>query len=234
VKRFGSWGSFLAGDQSGDRTQDGVEVFASAEVTREGPPVLQVADAVLDADPLGRVSPAFGLVRRGDGGEDRDLVLPPGRPRSEHRTGGLGARSLTTGVARQGDAGDEGQQLDQPGLADLGQNIGGARAGRSAAEQSPLGVGDHQRLDRVRARLTGDEPLSVGLVGRRAAYPHLGGIEQTELPAGTQVGDHIGSGAQPDSASDGASPLGQQRAHPPTARVIVERDTPTSGPTRHE
>jgi hypothetical protein len=45
-----SWGSLLAGDQSGDRTQDGVEVVASAEVTREGAPVLQVADAVLDAD----------------------------------------------------------------------------------------------------------------------------------------------------------------------------------------
>jgi hypothetical protein len=50
VRVVGSWGSFLAGDQSGDRTQDGVEVLASAEVTREGPPVLQVADAVLDAD----------------------------------------------------------------------------------------------------------------------------------------------------------------------------------------
>jgi hypothetical protein len=33
VKRFGSWGLFLAGDQSGDRGQDGVEVFASAEVS---------------------------------------------------------------------------------------------------------------------------------------------------------------------------------------------------------
>jgi hypothetical protein len=28
-----SWGLFLAGDQSGDRGQDGVEVFASAEVS---------------------------------------------------------------------------------------------------------------------------------------------------------------------------------------------------------
>jgi NAD-dependent epimerase/dehydratase family protein len=32
-KRFGSWGSFLAGDQSGDRGQDRVEVFASVEVS---------------------------------------------------------------------------------------------------------------------------------------------------------------------------------------------------------
>jgi hypothetical protein len=52
VELVGSWGSFLSGDQSGDRTQNGAEVFASAEVTREGSPVLQVADAVLDADPL--------------------------------------------------------------------------------------------------------------------------------------------------------------------------------------
>jgi hypothetical protein len=51
-KLIRSWGSFLAGDQSGDRTQDGVEVFASAEVTQEGAPVLQVAEAVLDTDPL--------------------------------------------------------------------------------------------------------------------------------------------------------------------------------------
>jgi hypothetical protein len=71
VERFRSWGSFLAGDQSGDRTQDRVEVLASAEVTRQGPPVLQVADAVLDADPLRRMGPAFGLVGGGEGGRDR-------------------------------------------------------------------------------------------------------------------------------------------------------------------
>ena len=44
-------------------------MLASAEVTRQRPPVGQVADAVLDADPLRRVGPAFGLVRRGDGAE---------------------------------------------------------------------------------------------------------------------------------------------------------------------
>ena len=80
-------------------------MLASAEVTGQGPPVLQVADAVLDADPLRRVSSAVGLVRRGDGGEDRDLVLPPGRPRSEHRAGGLRAQALVAGVGEQGDAG---------------------------------------------------------------------------------------------------------------------------------
>ena len=73
-------------------------MLASAEVTRPGPPVLQVADAVLDADPLRRVSPAFGLVCRGDGGEDRDLVPPPGRTWSEDRAGGLGAQALVPGV----------------------------------------------------------------------------------------------------------------------------------------
>jgi hypothetical protein len=66
-----SWGLLLAGDQYGQGAQHGVEVVASAEVTGQGPPVLQVADAVLDADPLGRVSPAFGLVCRGEGGRDR-------------------------------------------------------------------------------------------------------------------------------------------------------------------
>jgi hypothetical protein len=80
-------------------------MFASAEVTGQGPPVLRVADAVLRADSLRRVSPAFGLVRRGDGGKDRDLVLPPGRPRSDDRTGGLRAQALVAGVGEQGDAG---------------------------------------------------------------------------------------------------------------------------------
>jgi hypothetical protein len=79
---------------------------------------------VLHADALRCVSPAFGLVRRGDGGKDRDLVLPPGRARSEHRTGGLGAQPLVAGVGQQGDAGGEGQQLDRAGLADLGQVLG--------------------------------------------------------------------------------------------------------------
>jgi hypothetical protein len=36
-----------------------------------------------------------------------------------------------------------------------------------------------------------------------------GGIRQAELPAGAPVGDHVGQGAQPDSAFDGAAALGQ-------------------------
>jgi hypothetical protein len=46
-------------------------VLASAAVTREGPPVAQVADAVLDPNPLRRVGTAFGLVDGGEGGRDR-------------------------------------------------------------------------------------------------------------------------------------------------------------------
>jgi hypothetical protein len=41
----------------------------------------QAPDAMLCADPLRGVSPTFRLVRRGDGGRGRQLVLPPGRPR---------------------------------------------------------------------------------------------------------------------------------------------------------
>ena len=51
VKVVESGGSFLAGDQSGDRAQDRVQVLASAQVMRQGPPVPQVADAMLHADP---------------------------------------------------------------------------------------------------------------------------------------------------------------------------------------
>jgi len=71
VKLVWSWDSFLAGDQSGDGTQDGVEVVASTEMPGQGPPVLQVADAVLDADPPGRVGSACGLAGGGEGGRDR-------------------------------------------------------------------------------------------------------------------------------------------------------------------
>jgi hypothetical protein len=114
VKLIGSWGAFLAGDQSGDRGQDGVEVLASAEGTGQVQPGLQVADAVLHTDPLGGVGLAFGLVRRGDRGEDRQLILPPDRPRSEHRTGYLRTRTLTAGVGEHSDARGEGQQSTRP------------------------------------------------------------------------------------------------------------------------
>ncbi len=63
--------SFLFGDQSGHRVQHRVEMLAAAEVTGRGSPVLRVADAVLDADPLCGVGLAFGLVRGGEGGRDR-------------------------------------------------------------------------------------------------------------------------------------------------------------------
>ncbi len=78
---FRSWGSFVAGDQSGDRGQDRVEVLASAEVTGQGPPVLELADAVLHAGPFGRVRLAFGRVCRGEGGWGRQPVLTSGRAR---------------------------------------------------------------------------------------------------------------------------------------------------------
>ncbi len=52
-------------------------MFTAAEVTGQGPPVLQMTDPVLHTDPLRRVSPAFGLVRGRDGRKHRDLVLPP-------------------------------------------------------------------------------------------------------------------------------------------------------------
>jgi len=83
VERSEPWGSLLAGDPAGRGAQDGVEVVTSAEVARQGPPVLQMADAVLHADPLGRVGSAFGLVCCGEGGWDRQLVRPPNRPRRE-------------------------------------------------------------------------------------------------------------------------------------------------------
>jgi hypothetical protein len=183
---------------------------------------------VLDADLLRRVSPAFGLVCRGEGGEDRDLVLPSGRPRREDRAGGLGAhcQALIAGVGQQGDPRGEGQQVHQAGLADLGQIVNGARTGLPAEQQPPLGVGDYQRLDGVGAGLAGNEPVPARPAGRGAAPSDLGGIEQAELPTGTEVGDDIGQGAQPEPVLDGAAALGRNGCTSLTARVIVERDTP--------
>jgi hypothetical protein len=43
--------------------------------------------------------------------------------------------------------------------------------------------------------------MPTGPMGRRVAHPDLGGIGQADLPAGAQMGDHVGQGAQPDSAS---------------------------------
>ena len=80
-------GLFLAGDQSGDGAQDGIEVVASAEVAGRGPPVGQVAGAMLYADPLRRMGLAFGLVDGGEGGRDRRLIVPPGRARGVSRWG---------------------------------------------------------------------------------------------------------------------------------------------------
>jgi hypothetical protein len=49
-------------------------------MSRQGPPILQVADAVLDADPLAGVGPAFDPVRRGDRGKTGSWLLRrPGR-----------------------------------------------------------------------------------------------------------------------------------------------------------
>jgi len=77
----GSWGSFLARDQSGDRAQHRLQVLASAEVSRQGSPVLQVADAVLDAESLRGMSPAFGLVGGGEGGTRYRRDPAPQMPR---------------------------------------------------------------------------------------------------------------------------------------------------------
>jgi len=114
-------------------------VLPAAEVPRQGPPVIQVADAVIDADPPRRMSPAIGFVRGGEGGRDRWLVLPPGRPRSEHRNDGLGAQALIPGISQQGDARHEGEQFDQAGLADLGQIVDGAWASLTANSSRPAG-----------------------------------------------------------------------------------------------
>jgi hypothetical protein len=70
-------------------------------------------------------------------------------------------------------------------------------------------------LGGVGAGLAGDEPVPPRPTRRRAAHAHLGGIEQAELPAGAQVGDHVGQRVQPEPAFDGAAALGQQPARLP-------------------
>src|SRR3954447_26818855 len=59
----GSWGSFVTKDQSGDRGKDRVEMLASADVGRQGPPILQVAYAVLRF--FRRLIPCSARIRSG-------------------------------------------------------------------------------------------------------------------------------------------------------------------------
>ena len=65
------------------------------------------------------------------------------------------------------------------------------------------------------AGLTRDEPLPTGLVSRRAAHLHLGGLQKAELLAGAQVGHHIGSGVQPEPVLGGAAAFGRQQVDLP-------------------
>jgi hypothetical protein len=119
-----------------------------------------------------------------------------------------------------------GQQLHQAGLANLGQVVNGARAGLPAEQQPSVSVGEDERLDGVGAGLAGDEPMSAGPAGRRAAHADLGGIQQAELSAGAQMGDHIAkvrSRTPPSTVQSGSASSGRTS---PIARVIVERDTP--------
>jgi hypothetical protein len=70
------------------------------------------------------------------------------------------------------------------------------------------------------AGLARDEPAPTGPTGGRAAHPHLGDIEQAELSAGAEVGDHVGQGVQPDAVLD-VQPRSASGRTSPTARVIV-------------
>ncbi len=147
--------------------------------------------------------------RRGRAG--RQLVLSPDRPRSEHRAGGLGAQPLVADISEQRDARNQGQQPDRAGLADLGQVMNGARTGLAVAQQLPLGISDQASVITsaltVFARALPEMHRCRPRNRRRAAHPHLGGIQQAQLPAGAQVGDHVGQRAQPNSALHGAFAL---------------------------
>jgi len=228
VKLARSEGSLLAGEQSGDRTQHRVEVLPAAEVPRQGPPVLQVADAVLDADPLSRVSPTFAPVRRGESGRDRQLVLPPGPSRGDHRTGGLRAQTLVAGVGEQGDARNENQQLDQAGLADLGQIMNGARAGLPANSSRPSASLMTRALtvlaralpetNRWRpARPAAGRRTRTSVALSRPTRPLAPRWATTSASVRSRIPS---STVQPRSAVSGRTS--------PTARVIVERDTRTN------
>ena len=52
-------------------------------------------------------------------------------------------------------------------------------------------------------------------MSQRAAHPDLGGIQQADLPAGAQMGDHVGQRAQPNPAGGGAAALAAGAAEPP-------------------
>jgi hypothetical protein len=88
----------LVGQQSGDGVDGVAHVLAAAEMAGQGPAVLQVGDAVFDADTSRGVGFALSFVH---------LLVPVGGVllelavwRGDHPAAGLGTQALITGSAR--------------------------------------------------------------------------------------------------------------------------------------
>jgi hypothetical protein len=124
---------------------------------------------------------------------------------------GLGAHALVAGVGEDLLVDGVGERVDQAGVAGLG-DVGDGVGPDLAAEQHPAaGVGDDQRLHGVHPARARDEAVATGLVGGRAAHADLGGVDDSGLIGGAQVGDHVSEGSKPQAGRHLAAARGQER-----------------------
>ncbi|CAM5335251.1 putative protein OS=Streptomyces griseomycini OX=66895 GN=FHS37_003509 PE=4 SV=1 [Streptomyces griseomycini] len=140
-------------------------MFTAAQVAGQGPPVLQVGDAVLDPDPPRGVGFAPALVH---------LLVPVGSVLLElavrwcdRPAAGLGAQALVAGIGKDLDRGSVGQELYQPEPAGVVGVRAAAGPGRAAEQHAAVAVRDDRGPDRVLLVLAGDEPVPVPASGRR-------------------------------------------------------------------
>ncbi|GHF75776.1 hypothetical protein GCM10010218_65890 [Streptomyces mashuensis] len=118
------------------------------------------------------------------------------------------------------------QVLDQAQLSGVGDVGIACRLGWTTEQEPAAGIGEDHGLDRVLLVLAGDELLPVLATDGGPADPDLGSVDDPGLPAGAEVTDDLGEGAEPDAGGDGAAAGCEQGRTSPIARVIVERSTP--------
>lgn len=132
----------------------------------ESPPVLQVRDAMLDADaPCGvglALPPVSFLVPGGS------VLLELAMRRCHHASAGLRAHVLVAGVRADFHERAVGQKLGQSQLWGLSDVCATARPDRATEQHAPLGVREDHGLHRVLLGLAGDERVPVVAARGRA------------------------------------------------------------------
>jgi hypothetical protein len=127
------------GEQSGNRKDDVGHVLAAAVVAGEGPQVLQVGDAVFNADAPGGVRMA--LLGKKSLIPGRQVLFELSVRRCHDPSAGLGPEPLIPGVGEHGRLVLGGQQIGEIQLSGVGDVRATARYCRAAVQHAPIGVG---------------------------------------------------------------------------------------------